>query len=191
MTDQTHQPRIERSDLPMIALVGRANVGKSTLWNRIVEERRALISAEPHTTRDRNIAQALWRGCMFEVVDTGGLDTEEDEMGRGIRRQAERAVKDADLVVFMVDGRTGVVEEDRRIAKQVRKLNPNVILVVNKIDKPRDEEILHERALYSLGLGAPVPVSASTGKRVGDMLDAVYNLLEALDRRPPEAEPKA
>ena len=129
-------------------------------------------------------------GRAFEVVDTGGLDTEEDEMGRGIRRQAERAVREADLVLFMVDGKTGVLDLDRRIAKQVRKLNPNVLLVVNKIDKPRDEMIVHERALSGLGLGVPVPVSATTGKRVGDLLDAVYERLEAMDAQPPEATQK-
>ncbi|OGL78586.1 ribosome biogenesis GTPase Der, partial [Candidatus Uhrbacteria bacterium RIFCSPHIGHO2_12_FULL_60_25] len=172
-----NDPLLKKSDLPSVVIVGRANVGKSTLWNRIVEERRAIVSPIAHTTRDRNIAVARWRGRVFEMIDTGGLDVEDDEIGRGIQRQAERAIKGADAVIFLVDGQTGVVDEDRTLAKLVKRLNKNVVLAVNKIDKPRDDAQAHERAIYGLGLGDPEPISAATGKRVGDLLDIVFSKL--------------
>jgi len=172
-----NDPLLKKSELPSVVIVGRANVGKSTLWNRIVEERRAIVSPIAHTTRDRNIAVARWRGRVFEMIDTGGLDVEDDEIGRGIQRQAERAIKGADAVIFLVDGQTGVVDEDRTLAKLVKRLNKNVVLAVNKIDKPRDDAQAHERAIYGLGLGDPEPISAATGKRVGDLLDVVFSKL--------------
>ena len=175
-------PSIQRSPLPSIALVGRANVGKSTLWNKITERPRALVSHLPHTTRDRNIASATWRAKQFELVDTGGMDVEKGEVGAGIRRQAERAIAECDLVLFLVDGKTGVVPDDRELAKKVRRLNPRIILIVNKVDHPRDFASASEGGIYGLGLGTPVPISAATGKGVGDLLDAMYEQLETMGR---------
>lgn len=171
---------LTRSPLPSIALVGRANVGKSTLWNKVTEKPRALISSTPHTTRDRNISEASWRGRSFELVDTGGMDVEAGEIGAGIKHQAERAIKEADLVLFLIDGKTGVISDDRELAKRTRTLNKNVILVVNKIDNPRDAAVASEGGIYSLGIGDPVMISAATGKGVGDMLDTMYRKLEAM-----------
>lgn len=179
-------PKLVRSPLPMVALVGRANVGKSTLWNKVTERPRALVSATPHTTRDRNIAAATWRGRSFELVDTGGLDAPDDEIGTGIQRQAERAMREANLVVFMVDGKTGVVPEDRELAKRARVANKHVLLVVNKIDHPRDFALANERAVYGLGLGEPLAASAATGKGVGDLLDEIYKKLDSIDAPPLE-----
>ncbi|MBE7525012.1 ribosome biogenesis GTPase Der [candidate division WWE3 bacterium] len=177
---------------PAVAIVGRANVGKSTLWNRIVEKKRALVSAEPHTTRDRNIAKAIWRGCQFEVIDTGGMDTEATEIGEGIRRQAERAMKEADVILFLVDGKTGVVPEDRELAKALRASgNKDIILVINKIEKLSQMGAPVERSVFSLGFGEAVPISAATGKGVGDLLDVVYARLDGKRLEPqeiPEAE---
>jgi GTPase len=175
-------PSLKRSPLPSIALVGRANVGKSTLWNKITERPRALVSPLPHTTRDRNIASATWRAKQFELVDTGGMDVEKGEVGQGIRRQAERAIAECDLVLFVVDGKTGVVPDDRALAKSVRKLNPHIVLVVNKVDHPRDMASASEGGVYGLGLGTPVAISAATGKGVGDLLDALYERLESMGR---------
>lgn len=175
-------PTLLRSPLPSIALVGRANVGKSTLWNKITERPRALVSSQAHTTRDRNVAEANWRGRAFELVDTGGMDVEKGDIGAGIRRQAERAIKEADLVIFIVDGKTGALDEDRALAKTARKLNKYILLAVNKVDHPRDFTNAAEGGFYGLGLGEPVPISASTGKGVGDLLEAAYALLEKMGR---------
>lgn len=178
-------PSLTRSPLPTVAIVGRANVGKSTLWNRLVETRRALVSDEAHTTRDRNVAQATWRGRMFELVDTGGMDTEKNSIGEGIRRQAERALEEADLVVLLIDGRTGVVPEDREMARIIRKKADVAILAVNKVDHPRDMAAATESA-YSLGLGEPTFVSAATGKGVGDLLEEIFRKLDDMGKPPAE-----
>jgi GTP-binding protein len=165
---------VSKSNLPTIAIVGRANVGKSSLWNRLIEQKRAIISAEPHTTRDRNIAEANWRGQQFNVIDTGGYDTDDDEIGHGIRRQAERAVADADVIFFLVDSKTGVIADDRELAKILRKGRERVIVLVNKVDAPRDLVRASEAGAESLGFGSPLYVSAATGSGVGDALDAAY-----------------
>lgn len=187
MTRKAHTTRY-----PTVAIVGRANVGKSTLWNRITEKKRAIVSERPHTTRDRNIERAIWRGRQFEVVDTGGMDTEANEIGEGIRRQAERAMKESDVIMFMVDGKTGVVPEDRSIAKLLRGAKKdNILLVVNKVERMSDMGAATEKGVFSLGLGEGIPVSAITGKGVGDLLDAVYEILETKKLEPkdiPEEE---
>jgi GTP-binding protein len=176
--------KLVRSPLPTIALVGRANVGKSTLWNKITGTPRALVSPTPHTTRDRNFGRGTWRGRAFELIDTGGLDVEDDEIGRGIWRQAERAIKESDLVIFMIDGKVGVLPEDRELAKIVRKAKTKAILAINKVDHPRDFATASEGGLKALGFGDGVAISGSTGKGVGDLLDAAYNALDEIDRPP-------
>ncbi len=177
--------------MPTIALVGRANAGKSTLWNKVVERPRALVSDVAHTTRDRNFGLARWRGQAFELVDTGGLDTEENEIGAGIRRQAEHAIKDADLIIFLVDGKTGVLPEDREIAKLLRKRKNDVVLAVNKIDNPREFASAAETGIFSLGFGDPIPMSAATGKGVGDLLDEAYKRLGDRVQRTEDSEEQA
>ena len=169
---------VKRIKPPAIAIVGRANVGKSTLWNRIVESRRALVSKESHTTRDRNIERARWRGREFDLIDTGGVDVEDDEIGRGIASQVTRALEDADLTIFVVDGKTGVLAEDRDLAKRLRKGKKPVILAVNKIDHPKDLARASEKEVFGLGIGDPHAVSAATGVGVGDLLDAAYEIIE-------------
>jgi GTP-binding protein len=135
------------------------------------------VSGAPHTTRDRNIDRALWRGREFLIVDTGGLDTEADEIGRGIAKQAGLAIEQADLVILVVDGKIGVLTEDRTIAGRVRKAGRPVLLAVNKIDNIRDIASGWDRSVMNLGLGEPHPISAATGKGIGDLLDEAFKLL--------------
>jgi GTP-binding protein len=176
------------SDLPVVAIVGRANVGKSTLWNKIIERRRALISTKPHTTRDRNTEVATWRGKSFQIVDTGGTDTEDNEIGRGIRRQAEHSIKEADAILFLMDAKTGVLSEDRELAKFLRKHKNKIILVANKVDHQKEVSSIAEGHVKGLGYGDPVMVSAASGKGVGDLLDKTYTLLNKLKKPPKDAD---
>lgn len=171
---------------PVVAIVGRANVGKSTLWNRLTETERAIVSKTPHTTRDRNFGLCLWRGIAIEVVDTGGLDAEQGtEIGRGILRQAELAIQESDLVLFLVDAKTGAMPQDKDLARAVRRHNPKIILVANKIDDPKHLTLTSMPEMYGLGLGEAHAASAVTGRGVGDLLDAIYEEL-ARQNRPPQ-----
>lgn len=179
---------IKRSPLPVIAIVGRANVGKSTLWNRIIERRTAIVSKTPHTTRDRNIRVGTWRGKRFQIIDTGGIDVERDEIGQGIKRQSEFAIKQAELVFFVFDAKVGVLPEERIFASSLRRLTKRpVILVANKVDHDRDLITLSEGGAAGLGFGEPSAISATTGKGIGDLLDRAYEALESLGA-PPLAE---
>jgi GTP-binding protein len=174
--------------LPVVAIVGRTNVGKSTLWNRLTESGRAVVSKEEHTTRDRNFGRVIWRGASFGLVDTGGMDTESDEIGEGIRRQAELAIKDADLVLFVVDARTGILPQDRKLARELLHMKKPVWLVSNKVDTLKYLPQGTDETLYSLAMGAPHPTSAATGLGVGDLLDEIYIELEHLGKSPALSE---
>jgi GTP-binding protein len=176
--------KIKRHDLPVLAIVGRANVGKSTLWNRITEQQRAIVSNTPHTTRDRNIELATWRGSEFELIDTGGVDVEENEIGEGIKRQTDIAITDADLILFMIDVRTGILDEDRAFSKELRRSKKPIIVVANKVDTDRDIAALAESGVYGLGFGDPIMISAGTGKGIGDLLDRAYEELNRMGRSP-------
>lgn len=177
------------STLPVVAIVGRANAGKSTLWNRLTDTNRALVSPIAHTTRDRNYAPCLWRGMAIEVVDTGGLDAEQgSEIGRGILKQAESAVREADLVLYLFDAEEGILPQDRDFARSVWKLNKNILLIANKIDMPRQEALATAQEVFGLGLGAGIPISAGTGRGIGDLLDLIFEAL-AKHGTPPEPIP--
>ena len=170
---------------PTVAIVGRPNVGKSTLFNRIMGGRPAIVSERPGTTRDRHFGDADWQGRRFWVVDTGGLLPESDDsMDRAIRRQVEFALDESDVVVFMVDGREGLNPVDRAIADRLRKAGRPVLLAVNKLDNL--EQSTEQYGFYSLGFGDPVGVSAAIGKGSGDLLDAIVERLPPYD--PAEAE---
>jgi len=158
---------------PTVAIVGRPNVGKSTLFNRLVGGRPAIVSDQPGTTRDRHFGEAEWNGRRFWVVDTGGLvPGSEAAMDRAIRGQVDRALAEADLVLFAVDGREGLHPLDEAIAEKLRRGGRPVMLVVNKLDQlERAEAQLAD--FWALGLGEPVGVSAAVGKGSGDLLDAV------------------
>jgi GTP-binding protein len=165
---------------PTVAIVGRPNVGKSTLFNRILGGRPAIVSEQPGTTRDRHFGDADWQGRRFWVVDTGGLLPEsEDSMDRAIRRQVEFALDEADVVVFVVDGREGLNPVDRAIADRLRKAGRPVLLAVNKLDNL--EQSTEQYGFYSLGFGDPVGVSAAVGKGSGDLLDAIVERLPPYD----------
>ncbi len=165
---------------PTVAIVGRPNVGKSTLFNRILGGRPAIVSDRPGTTRDRHFGDAEWEGRRFWVVDTGGLVPEsQDSMDRAIRQQVEFALAESDVVVFVVDGREGLNPVDRAIAEKLRKAERPVLLAVNKLDNL--EQSTEQYLFYSLGFGDPLGVSAAIGKGSGDLLDAIVERLPPYD----------
>jgi GTPase len=165
---------------PTVAIIGRPNVGKSTLFNRILGGRKAIVSERPGTTRDRHFGDAEWQGRHFWLVDTGGLvPHSEDSMDRAIRRQVEFALAESDVILFLVDGREGLHPLDRAIAERLRKAGRPVLLAVNKLDNL--EHSTEQYDFYALGFGDPLGVSAAVGKGSGDLLDAVVERLPAYD----------
>ena len=175
--------RTEVGALPVVAVVGRPNVGKSTLVNRIIGRREAVVEDIPGVTRDRVSYDATWAGRAFTVVDTGGWDPDARGMAERIRAQAEIAVGLADAVLFVVDARVGATDEDEAVARVLRRAGKPVVLVANKVDDAKNES--DAQTLWSLGLGEPVMVSAMHGRGSGDMLDKA---LEALPEAPPERQ---
>jgi GTPase len=170
---------------PTVAIVGRPNVGKSTLFNRILGGRPAIVSDRPGTTRDRHFGDADWQGRRFWVVDTGGLVPESpDSMDRAIRQQVEFALAESDVILFLVDGREGVTPLDQQIAQRLRRAGRPVLLAVNKLDDL--ERSTAHFDFFELGFGDPIGVSAAVGKGSGDLLDALVDRLPPFD--PAEAE---
>jgi GTP-binding protein len=171
-------------NLPLVAVVGRPNVGKSTMVNRIVAKGDAIVEKAPGVTRDRNYFTASWRGRDFRIVDTGGMDpVAEEKLTLAIGRQAMFAVEEADLVLMMVDAVEGITASDEEIAQGMRRSGKPLILVANKVDNQRQEDEAVE--WYSLGMGEPWPVSAMHGRNIGDLLDMI---LENLPEPPQEEE---
>ncbi len=148
----------------------------------MIQSGRAIISPEPHTTRDRNYGIARWKGLNFEVIDTGGMDTESDVIGQGIRSQAEKAIAESDLVLFVIDGQDGVLPQDLELARHVKKLSKNIRLVVNKIDTAKYLAAASEPEMFKLSLGDGVAISAHTSLGIGDLLDDVLSMLEAVGK---------
>ncbi|MEJ7832425.1 MAG: ribosome biogenesis GTPase Der [Nocardioides sp.] len=168
--------------IPVLAVVGRPNVGKSTLVNRMIGRREAVVQDVPGVTRDRVSYDANWNGRAFTVVDTGGWDPDARGLAEAIRAQAEIAVTIADAVLFVVDATVGITDADESVVKVLRKSGKPVVLAANKVDDQRTEA--EAFALWNLGLGEPYPVSALHGRGSGDMLDAI---LAALPEPPPES----
>lgn len=190
---------------PVVAIVGRPNVGKSTLYNRLAGERLAVVDDVPGTTRDRLITEVEWAGVVFDIIDTGGIDPSEVKIGEGreplsvgsadfieqIRTQAEIAIRDADAILFITDVDSGITPADKEVSQILRKsqkqladnLRPPIFLVVNKCDN----EIRRNQALefYELGVGEPHPISALHGTGIGDLLD---HLVETFSDYPPEGD---
>jgi GTP-binding protein len=169
---------IMESNLPQVVIIGRANVGKSTLFNKIIEKKKALVSPISGTTRDRNIAVAEWRGRQFQLTDTGGLDIDLNEethqdFAKGIIKQAEQAAKTADLVLFVIDALTGATPADRELFKKIKKHldTDKLLFVANKAESARNNK--YDNSIFKLGLGEPLFISASSGSGVGDLLDEV------------------
>jgi len=165
--------------LPVLAVVGRPNVGKSTLVNRIIGRREAVVEDKPGVTRDRVTYEAEWAGRRFKVVDTGGWEQDVLGIDASVAAQAEYAIEAADAVVFVVDAKVGATDTDEAVVRLLRKAGKPVVLAANKVDGPSGEA--DAAYLWSLGLGEPHPVSALHGRGTGDMLDAV---LEALPEAP-------
>jgi len=160
---------------PVIALIGRPNVGKSALFNRIIGDDSAIVSEEAGTTRDRHFAKAEWNGRSFWLVDTGGLsDDPNAPMDREIRTQVATAVEEADLMLFVVDAKAGLHPSDHRVAEMLRASGKPWMLVANKVDDPNHTDFYD---FYRLGAGDPFPVSANNGKQSGDLLDELVNRL--------------
>ena len=161
---------------PIIAIVGRPNVGKSTLFNRLTHTRLAIVEDTPGVTRDRLYQDAEWNGKRFTLIDTGGIETApQDSMLALVKKQAQVAIDEADLILFVADGKTGVTRDDEEVAQILRRSKKPVLLVVNKIENYDRPEQIYD--FYQLGLGDPLPISASHGMNTGDLLDKVTELL--------------
>ena len=159
---------------PLVAVVGRPNVGKSTLFNKLVGRRVAIVEDTPGVTRDRIYGDAEWLNYAFTLIDTGGIEPASDDIiAVQMRRQAELAVETADVILFLVDGREGMTAADSEVAAMLRKSGKPVVLAVNKVDAQKFEESRYE--FYALGLGEPYTISAEQGLGLGDMLDEVVS----------------
>ena len=166
---------------PIVAIVGRPNVGKSTLFNRLVGARKAIVLDEPGVTRDRHYGESDWSGREFVIIDTGGYVPESDDVfERAIREQVQISIEEATVILFLVDGQEGLYPIDMELANMLRRSSKKVILVVNKIDSKKYE--MNPAEFYALGLGDPQPVSAISGRSTGDLLDVV------IEGFPPPAE---
>lgn len=154
---------------PVIAIVGRPNVGKSTIFNRIVGERISIVEDTPGVTRDRIYSSAEWLNHEFNIIDTGGIDIGDEPFLEQIREQAEIAMNEADVIIFITNGQEGVTAADEEVAKILYKTKKPVVLAVNKIDNPEMRENIYE--FYSLGFGEPFPISGAHGLGLGDLLD--------------------
>lgn len=164
---------------PIVAIVGRPNVGKSTLFNRLTETRLAIVEDTPGVTRDRLYGECEWLNKEFLLVDTGGIEVgSQDIIRRQMRKQAEVAIEEADLIIFLVDGREGLTSADEEVAEILRRSNRPVLLVVNKIDNVEQANNIYE--FYQLGLGDPNWISANHGINIGDLLDKVLDNLKDL-----------
>jgi len=161
---------------PVVAIVGRPNVGKSTIFNRVIGDRLAIVEDKPGITRDRLYGAAEWGGKAFSIVDTGGIEIDaDDEIMKSVRMQAELAVEEADVIIFMVDAKAGLTHADDEVAKMLFRSRKPVVLAVNKVDNIGRMEDIYE--FYGLGLGDPIGISGSHGTGIGDLLDAVIERL--------------
>ena len=164
---------------PLVAVVGRPNVGKSTFFNKICGKRISIIKDTPGVTRDYIIADAEWCGTEFTLIDTGGIDLRTDDpMGKHILSQARVAIDMADVILFFADAKSGVVSTDYDVANMLRSCGKNVLLAVNKLDNFELEKLYD---FYELGLGEPIPISCEQSKGLGDLLDEIVKLLPKAD----------
>jgi GTPase len=169
---------------PIIAIVGRPNVGKSTFFNRLVGQRKAIVEDEPGVTRDRNYAEASYEDCPFILIDTGGFEpTSSDRIQQQIKEQVEVAIQEADLILFLMDGKEGLNPTDEEVAGYLRKVTKPTFYVVNKIDGEKQEDSVMD--FYRLGVSPLYSVSAEHGRGIGDLMDEV---IKALPPSPPEIE---
>ena len=164
----------------VVAIVGRPNVGKSTIFNRLVGERISIVEDIPGVTRDRIYAEAEWLNHTFSLIDTGGIEIGDEPLLVQMRQQAEIAIDEADVIIFLVNGREGITAADEEVAKLLYKSNKPIVLGVNKVDNPEMRDAIYE--FYSLGFGEPYPISGAHGLGLGDLLDKVVSYFpEAAD----------
>ena len=163
----------------VVAIIGRTNVGKSTLFNRIIQKRLAIVDDTPGVTRDRIYAQVEWAGKTFYLVDTGGYSIEGEPLFEMMSRQINQAIEEANVIIFVIDGREGVLPQDEEIAEILRRKNCNVVVAVNKIDEPLHDHLVYEA--YSLGFKEVIGVSAEHNRNISDLLDAVTAYIEDED----------
>lgn len=163
----------------LVAIIGRANVGKSTLFNRLIQKRMAIVDDIPGVTRDRLYAQVEWAGKSFYLVDTGGFPNEDEPLFDMVGKQIDRAIEEASVIIFVVDGREGILPLDFRIAEILRRSNRRVIVAVNKIDEPMHEPLLYEA--FALGFEDVIGVSAEHNRNIPDLLDKVVSYIDSED----------
>ena len=175
LSDTSDAGESKDSRLPIVALIGRPNVGKSTLVNRLLGRREAIIEDRPGVTRDRVRYEAEWAGRSFALIDTGGWEPDLIGLGLKVAQSAEMAIEEADLVLMVVDATVGAMEEEMALISHIRKTHTPVLLIANKVDNAETELLVHE--LWQLGLGEPFPVSALHGRGSGDLLDRVIDML--------------
>ncbi len=174
---------------PTVAIVGRPNVGKSTLFNRLIAERKAVVEQSPNVTRDRIYGRARWKGEAFEVVDTGGLDLESSvEIAQNIKYQVDKAIEEADLILFVVNVREGISPLDQEISQKLRKCDREVIVAANKMDDFSAQDEPWE--FYNLGFEDVVPISAEHGKNIGDLCDKIFDRIDIGDFKEDSADDK-
>ena len=173
--------------LPVVAIVGRPNVGKSALFNRILGRRQAVVADRPGVTRDRIVAQAEWSGRDFLLIDTGGMDPyDTDELRQDVFRQAQIAMEEADVICLICDGQEGIHPLDEEVAARLRQSDKPILLVVNKAENPNVE--MERYSFYALGLDEPIAISALHGTNTGDFLDRVLSLMPPEDDDDSETE---
>lgn len=168
---------------PKVAIIGRTNVGKSTLFNRLVQSQKSLVSAIPGTTRDRCEADCIWLGKVIRIIDTGGLDrASETDIDQDIAKQARAAIKVADLIIFVADGQAGLQGEDKDLIQELAKSKKPVIAVANKIDNNKIRSTLDDKEWHNIPFGKIFDISAHQGTGVGDLLDEIYLRLEQANK---------
>ena len=167
------------STFPVVAIIGRPNVGKSALFNRLIQRRQSLVDATPGLTRDRLYGDVNWRGVHFRIVDTGGLQfARSDKMAQAIGEQVSKAMAEAQMALFVCDGRQGVMPLDTEVASWVRRWGKPVVVIVNKVDNPQDMTAIHEFTRF--GMGPAMPISSLHGLRVGELLEAIVDRLQQM-----------
>lgn len=179
--------KIETRNFPTVALIGRVNVGKSTLFNRLIEKDKAIVSPIPGTTRTNNEGLILWRKKFVKLIDTGGLTFDGNvALEEDIIKQSERAIEEADLIIFVVDTQAGVLPQEKELAKLLKRkaTNKPIILLANKVDSQKIENNLHAPEWYKLNFGEPYPVSGANGRNLGNFLDFLYKKLGQTKRHP-------